>query len=312
MKIALYSLIPIFISILAGMHFHRLRITLPETIVSYLSNGCLYLLLLCMGITIGSVPNIIEKLLSVGLSAATIALSTSIFIAIFVVILSKLMHPQQLDKSARIKATSVKFNIYSYLKDPLQLLGLVALGFTISHLNFVPEIKYENIVTYLLYAMIFFIGVRLSQSNLRLREIFLNKFSISLAAVTIFSSLLGAWVASGFLNLSPKDTMAISSGFGWYTLSGILFTQMNEPVLGSIAFLSDLFREIIALLLISVLSKKGYSSVAIGICGATSMDVTLPVIEKHCGQTYVPTAFISGAIITLLVPFMIPFFYYLK
>lgn len=61
-----------------------------------------------------------------------------------------------------------------------------------------------------------------------------------------------------------------------------------------------------------MLAKKGYAPIAIGICGATCMDVTLPIIEKYCAAVYVPVAFISGAIITVLVPFMIPFFYYLK
>lgn len=79
--------------------------------------------------------------------------------------------------------------------------------------------------------------------------------------------------------------------------------------LGSVAFLSDLFREVFALLLIPVLCKTSGAPVAIGVCGATCMDVTLPVIEKHANEHDTLVAFISGAIITVAVPFLIPFFY---
>ena len=310
MIIALYSLIPIFLSLLAGMDFHRLKLNLSYAWAGHLSNACLYLLLLGMGITIGQVPDIVGQLVAVGRSAAVVAVGTSAVIALFVWLLSRVMRPH--GGVGVSHATGARFDIYTYLKDPAQLLGLVAVGFVLSYLGWVPRIDYDLVVTYLLYAMIFFIGMRLSQSNIKLREILLNKFSIALAATTVAGSLVGAWLVSYIVNLPVKDTMAVSAGFGWYTLSGILLTQMNAPILGSIAFLSDLFREVIALLLIPMLAKKGHAPIAIGICGATCMDVTLPIIEKHCAAVYIPVAFISGAIITVLVPFMIPFFYYLK
>ncbi|WP_425531594.1 lysine exporter LysO family protein [Chromohalobacter nigrandesensis] len=123
------------------------------------------------------------------------------------------------------------------------------------------------------------------------------------------SFIWGAFAASFFVPLSLSQTFAISSGFGWYTLSGILLTQLGDPLLGSIAFTSDLIRELFALLLLPMFARIGGGNVAIGVAGATAMDVTLPVIEKHCGSSYVPLALLSGGIITMLVPFLIPFFY---
>lgn len=42
----------------------------------------------------------------------------------------------------------------------------------------------------------------------------------------------------------------MASGFGWYSLSGILLTESFGPVIGSAAFFNDLARELIAIMLI--------------------------------------------------------------
>ena len=129
--------------------------------------------------------------------------------------------------------------------------------------------------------------------------------------VTILSSFMWAALASLFINVPLHEVLAIGSGFGWYTLSGTLFTKMGSPLLGTVAFLSDLFRGISALMLIPLISRFGYSNATIAISGSAALDVTLPVVEKYCGTDYVPFAVLMGGITTLVVPFLSPFFYYL-
>jgi uncharacterized membrane protein YbjE (DUF340 family) len=68
----------------------------------------------------------------------------------------------------------------------------------------------------------------------------------------------------------------MASGFGWYSLSGILLTESFGPVIGSAAFFNDLCRELLAIMLIPGLVRRSRST-ALGLCGATSMDFTLPV-----------------------------------
>jgi len=103
----------------------------------------------------------------------------------------------------------------------------------------------------------------------------------------------------------------LSSGFGWYSLSGIMITDLGYPLLGSISFLSNIFRESITFFLIPFFSKFGrrffYSSICIG--GATTMDVTLPIIITHYGPTSMIPAMYHGMIMSLLVPFLIPLFF---
>ncbi|MGF1794293.1 LysO family transporter, partial [Photobacterium profundum] len=51
-----------------------------------------------------------------------------------------------------------------------------------------------------------------------------------------------------------------------------------------------------------------YPSTAIGYAGATAMDFTLPVIQNCGGIKCVPIAIVSGFILSLLVPVLMPSF----
>ena len=81
---------------------------------------------------------------------------------------------------------------------------------------------------------------------------------------------------------------------------------MDGPTVGSIAFLSNMFREALAMVLIPLLARTRFPSLAVGAGGATSMDVTLPLIEKNCGQNSVALAMASGGILSLSVPILVP------
>ena len=58
-----------------------------------------------------------------------------------------------------------------------------------------------------------------------------------------------------------------------------------------------------------MLARLSAPHLAIGIAGATSMDVTLPLVERSCGAQYVPLSIASGALLSLMVPFLVPFLY---
>jgi uncharacterized membrane protein YbjE (DUF340 family) len=88
------------------------------------------------------------------------------------------------------------------------------------------------------------------------------------------------------LDLPLKTGLAMASGFGWYSLSGILLTESFGPVIGSAAF-NDLARELLAIMLIPGLVRRSRST-ALGLCGATSMDFTLPVLQRSGGWRWCP------------------------
>ncbi|MDC9588301.1 lysine exporter LysO family protein [Xenorhabdus sp. XENO-10] len=309
MNIAISNLLPILIAFVVGFNFNKFFKHKNIRLIDLVSNLCLYSLLILMGITIGAIPGIISKLTDVGINAISIAFASSLSI----VIVLKFFHIKTAGNEKNKVTTSNNqkddFDIMGYIKDPILLASLVIIGFFLGYYKITPEIDYDIVISLLLYLLIFVIAMKLSLSGLSLKEIFFNRYNIVMTFFTIAASYIGAALISFFIPLSLTQSLAVSSGFGWYTLSGILFTKMNDPLLGSVAFLCDLFREVIALLLIPTLSRIGNGNIAIGVAGATAMDVTLPIIEKHCGISYVPVALLSGGIITILVPFLIPFFY---
>ncbi len=64
--------------------------------------------------------------------------------------------------------------------------------------------------------------------------------------------------------------LAMASGFGWYSLSGIYSTESFGPVIGSAAFFNDLCHELLAIMWSGLIRRS--RSTALGLCGATSMD----------------------------------------
>lgn len=101
--------------------------------------------------------------------------------------------------------------------------------------------------------------------------------------------------------LTAKTATAMASGFGWYSLSGILLTESFDRLSAARHFFNDLARELLAIMLIPGLVRRSRST-ALGLCGATSMDFTLPVLQRSGGVEIVPAAIVHGFILSLLVP----------
>ncbi|KFK97787.1 MULTISPECIES: lysine exporter LysO family protein [unclassified Serratia (in: enterobacteria)] len=160
---------------------------------------------------------------------------------------------------------------------------------------------------YALLFLLLLVGIQLRNSGMTLRQIVLNRRGTIVACVVAVSALAGGALAAQLLGLPLKTGLAMASGFGWYSLSGILITDAYGPVLGSAAFFNDLARELVAIMLIPTLVRRSRSS-ALGLCGATSMDFTLPVLQRSGGLDMVPPAIVHGFLLSLLGPVLIALF----
>ncbi|MFV0486986.1 MAG: lysine exporter LysO family protein [Vibrio fluvialis] len=160
---------------------------------------------------------------------------------------------------------------------------------------------------WILFLLLFFIGIQLRNSGLTLGQILLNKHGMVIAAVVMITSWIGGIIAALILDIPIYKGLAMASGFGWYSLAGILMGDAFGPVYGGASFMIELLRELISLVLIPMfISRKPCTS--IGYAGATAMDFTLPVIQTTGGVRCVPVAIVSGFILSLLVPVLMLFF----
>lgn len=187
-------------------------------------------------------------------------------------------------------------------------------------LGFSGEIKLDahHISLYILYALMLQVGISIgSNKNLKqiVRQIRLKMLVIPLA--TIIGTLLFSALASLLLSRwSVFECMAVGSGFAYYSLSSILITQFKEPSiglqlateLGTIALLSNIIREMMALLGSPLIEKYFGKLAPISAAGVNSMDVVLPAITRYSGKGMIPVAILHGILIDFSVPLFVSFF----
>lgn len=187
-------------------------------------------------------------------------------------------------------------------------------------IGFSGEIKLDahHISLYILYALMLQVGISIgSNKNLKqiVRQIRLKMLVIPLA--TIIGTLLFSALASLLLSRwSVFECMAVGSGFAYYSLSSILITQFKEPSiglqlateLGTIALLSNIIREMMALLGSPLIEKYFGKLAPISAAGVNSMDVVLPAITRYSGKEMIPVAILHGILIDFSVPLFVSFF----
>lgn len=187
-------------------------------------------------------------------------------------------------------------------------------------LGFSGEIKLDahHISLYILYALMLQVGISIgSNKNLKqiVRQIRVKMLVIPLA--TIIGTLLFSALASLLLSRwSVFECMAVGSGFAYYSLSSILITQFKEPSiglqlateLGTIALLSNIIREMMALLGSPLIEKYFGKLAPISAAGVNSMDVVLPAITRYSGKEMIPVAILHGILIDFSVPLFVSFF----
>ncbi|WP_454944181.1 lysine exporter LysO family protein [Fusobacterium hwasookii] len=182
------------------------------------------------------------------------------------------------------------------------IIGILLGYFTKSYINF----DISLLIQFGLYLLLFFIGIDIGKNDNILNDLKkLNKKVLFLPFITIISSLAGGAVASILLSLSVGESVAISAGMGWYSFSAIELSKVSVE-LGGIAFLSNIFRELLAIFLIPIIAKKIGSFESVSIAGATAMDSVLPIINKSNPAEISIISFYSGLVISIVVPILIP------
>ncbi|MFA9397429.1 MAG: lysine exporter LysO family protein [Clostridiaceae bacterium] len=173
--------------------------------------------------------------------------------------------------------------------------------------SFMNSLDFITIIV--LNVLIFFIGIDIGQNKHIFKDIKKHGSLILLIPLSIvIGSLVGGLLTGLIFHIPSNKSLAVASGFGWYSLSGILIAKLDGPKLGTIAFLTNVFRELITVISVPFLAKYLNHYTAIAPAGATSMDTTLPIISRYTDPEIVIISFVNGVILSSLVPFLVPFF----
>lgn len=300
----IWQLASILFFLLSGIIAAFLTPGFIKKIVPRLTSITLMLLLFSIGFSLGNIEDLQNQIGQMGLQAALVSISACIG-SIGVLFLLELIFSPGKERIKREKAHS-RHN-FSF-KDIGLLLASLFAGVVIALLKIIPVTPQlaSEIPTWVLYFLLILIGFDLKQQGMKSLRILKSPLALIVPIATISGSLLGAFILSIVTGGPLNENMGIAAGMGWYSLSSSILTSLDSPVLGATAFLSNVLRETLALITIPFLCRFGFVDQAVSIAGATSMDVTLPLLETQAGGEIAPLAIAHGLVISIAVPLLVP------
>ena len=204
-------------------------------------------------------------------------------------------------------------------KDSFFILGSFILGVVLSLYEAVPNSPHiKTLSMYTLYILIIIVGLSIGMDSKIFQTIkSFPKKMLALPLLTIISTFIGGalsfillrWMSASeyVYGTSFLDSLGVSCGLGYYSLSSLMLNEIRGAEIGTIALAFNILRELMTIVLAPVLVKYFSPLAPISCGGATTGDSTLPAIQRACGNEYVPLSIFHGISVDTSVPFLITF-----
>lgn len=168
----------------------------------------------------------------------------------------------------------------------------------------------DTIASAALKVLIFTVGIDIGCH----KEVFakIKGYGVKLLLIplgVVAGTLAGGLLVGALFGLRVGESGAIAAGLGWYSISAVLLKEIGGAQLGTAAFLTNIFREVLTVFSIPLVVKLCGPIAAVAPGGATSMDTTLPIVAKYTDEETAVISVVSGVVTTALVPVLVPFFY---
>lgn len=293
----LVILAPLFLGYLFSLSSPALRKALNRTV-----GGLVYLILALLGAGLGAMDDLIPQLARIG---GQVFLMISVLAVVNLAGLWIWASWRPIPLTLPGRASGIQR--WRMLSDAVLTLGAVVAGVLVGRIFEAGAEASARWAEWALMLLLLAVGCQLRNAGIPLRRVLLNRQGLGIALTVVVTSLLAGLLLAPLLGLPRSDVLALASGFGWYSLSAIVMGDALGPLWGGAAFLNDMGRELVALIVIPMLMRMR-PAMAIGYGGATSMDFTLPVIQRSGGLDAVPVAMASGFILSLLSPVLMALF----
>jgi len=290
-----------FAGLLSGYLFRKMIIRFLSRFIFIL----IWVLLFFLGYEIGCNKEVVNHFHELGFEAFLIAFFATLGSVTAAKILWKVNSNFSENKNQPKNLFS--FSGLKNLKGSLTILSFFCTGLIMGIFQLIPEKFFiPEISFYVLCALMFSVGFSLGHQPETVKN-FRNipKRTLLLPFVTIVGTWLGAVLIGCFFRHSLSESLAVSSGFGYYSLSGILITQYKGAELGAIALLANIFREIFTLVFAPQMVRYFGKLAPIAAGGATTMDTTFPIIIQASGKEFSIISIYSGFILDFSVPFLV-------
>lgn len=140
---------------------------------------------------------------------------------------------------------------------------------------------------YAVYAMLAAVGMTLGFDVRAWRILRDLKGWVALVPLMIaVGTFLGGTAAWAVLDMSFRDVMAVSAGFGYYSLSSMLINQLADVSLGSMALIANMVRELVTLLFAPLIARVFGGLGPLSAAGAASDTCLLPEISVFIHKNF--------------------------
>lgn len=221
-------------------------------------------------------------------------------------------------ESSGERSVSGKENPSGDLKMTLLILGFVACGMLLGYL-LVPRLastdaameRFHAVCGNLLMAgvclILGVIGFSLGLTGEiaeHLKHVGVKVIVIPLLAIA--GSLAGGALYGCLSSLTVRESMAVSAGFGWYTLAPGLITEAGHTVAGAVSFMHNVMREVLGIIGVPMFARVfGYLECT-AVPGVCAMDICLPIVEKATRSDIIVYSFMTGLFMCIAVPVLVP------
>lgn len=271
----------------------------------------LMVLMVVIGLNIGTSPQVMSNLGTIGLKCLLISLCSIACSVLLVLLAEKTVMPLekirlQLAAEKNIPAVSEDGSGFSPLV--IAMPSFIAAGI-LAGCFVVPDISHDLLDRILTLSLIFLytgVGVSLGSNKEVFQYIKRLGARVLFMPLAIFTGCIAGGFIGGILLDVPLGWSVISSsGMAYYSLTGAFLTEIAGIEAGTYGFIVNVSRDVFTVALLPLLVKisKG-SPIASGAAGC--MDTMLVPVTKTVGAELGMVALISGTILTFVVPVWLP------
>ena len=270
----------------------------------------IWAMLFAIGVEVGGNELLVSSLGQLGAEALLVTLLTTLSCGVGALLLWRRVKPREghprppgAPRRAGLRM------LWPSMKDSLLIFACFVSGCVLGHLGADAYLPAEASY-YSLCVLLVCVGFGIGQSDeVRHHLRHLDKSLVLMPLITILATWAGALLVALLVpGRSVTDWLAVSSGFGYYSLSSMLISQMRDVELGTLALMYNVLRELTTLLFAPLLVRLFGPLAPISIGGATTADTTLPIITRICGPQFVALSIVHGLLVDFSVPLLVTLF----
>lgn len=300
-----------------GYLFRKSRVTVFWT--DRLLTCSVWVLLFLLGLGLGADSGLMRQIEIIGIQALCVTFFAVLGSLVFAYLIAKIWYREALDVNSHVISgkndKEIENSKWAAIKSSAVVLCFFLGGIFLGIFDVLPPEAGSGVYAeWALYVLLFLAGMSVGFDLHAFKIVQEMKGTILIIPVaTAAGTALGSACASFLVPDMPVlDAVAVGMGLGYYSLSSTVISQEVSPALGSVALLANIMREVVCLVFTPVMMRCFGMLGPLCAGGATSNDSSLPIIAKFCGERYAIIAIFSGVVLTLAVPFLVPFVLYFR